>query len=58
MLRKMLFGCALALLVSISTGTTANAQEPTDQRTFFTFSAPYELPGGKVLPAGKYTFRF
>jgi LPXTG-motif cell wall-anchored protein len=57
MLRKMLFGCALATLVTLSTATTAVAQEPLDQRTFFTFSAPFELPGGKVLPAGKYTFR-
>jgi hypothetical protein len=57
MLRKMLFGCALATLVALSTATTAIAQEPVDQRTYFTFSAPFELPGGKVLPAGKYTFR-
>ena len=57
MLRKMLFGCAFATLVTLSTATTAIAQEPVDQRTFFTFSAPFELPGGKVLPAGRYTFR-
>ena len=57
MLRKMLFGCALATLVSLFAGTPAVAQEPVDQKTFFTFSAPFELPGGKVLPAGKYTFR-
>ena len=56
MLRKMLCGCALATLVTLSTATTF-AQEPADQRTYFTFSAPFELPGGKVLPAGKYTFR-
>ena len=55
MLRKMLFSCALAVLVSM--GTPAFAQEPTDQTTYFTFSAPFELPGGKVLPAGKYTFK-
>ena len=48
--------CALAILVSLSLGT-AFAQGPVDQRTFFTFSAPFELPGGKTLPAGKYTFR-
>jgi hypothetical protein len=48
--------CALAILVSLSLGT-AFAQEPVDQRTYFTFSAPFELPGGKVLPAGEYTFR-
>jgi hypothetical protein len=48
--------CALAILVSLSLGT-AFAQEPVDQRTYFTFSAPFELPGGKTLPAGEYTFR-
>lgn len=57
MLRKMLFSCALAILVSLSLGTPAFAQGPTDQTTYFTFSAPFELPGGKVLPAGKYTFK-
>jgi hypothetical protein len=57
MLRKMLFGCALVTLVTLSSATMAIAQEPLDQRTYFTFSAPFELPGGKVLPAGKYTFR-
>lgn len=25
--------------------------------TFFTFSAPVEIPGGKVLPAGTYAFK-
>jgi hypothetical protein len=58
MIRNKLFsGCALAIVVSLAIGTTAIAQEPVDQRTYFTFSAPFELPGGKTLPAGKYTFR-
>ena len=48
--------CALAILVSLSLGT-AFAQGPVDQRTYFTFSAPFELPGGKTLPAGRYTFK-
>ena len=30
--------------------------QPLDKRTFFTFSAPVEVPG-VVLPAGKYIFR-
>ena len=51
---KLLLGCAL---VAMLVGTTAFAQGPVDQRTYFTFSAPFELPGGKTLPAGKYTFR-
>jgi hypothetical protein len=57
MLRKILFGGALATLVSLSIGTAAFAQTPTNQLTHFTFSAPFELPGGKTLPAGKYTFK-
>ena len=52
---KLFLGCALAAAMLV--GTTAYAQGPTDQRTYFTFSAPFELPGGKTLPAGKYTFR-
>ena len=52
---KLFLGCALAAAMLMS--TTAYAQGPTDQRTYFTFSAPFELPGGKTLPAGKYTFR-
>jgi hypothetical protein len=52
---KLFLGCALAAAMLV--GPTAFAQEPVDQRTYFTFSAPFELPGGKTLPAGKYTFR-
>lgn len=57
MLRKMLFGCALATVVSAFSATPVFAQQPTNQLTYFTFSAPFELPGGKTLPAGKYTFK-
>jgi hypothetical protein len=39
------------------TGTSPLAQEPANQITYFTFSAPFELPGGKVLPPGKYVFK-
>jgi hypothetical protein len=31
--------------------------DKSDKRTIFTFSAPVEIPGGKVLPAGTYTFK-
>lgn len=55
MIRTKLFGCALA--VATLMGSPAFAQEPVDQRTYFTFSAPFELPGNKTLPAGRYTFR-
>ena len=53
---KLFLACALAFAVSL-VGTTASAQEPTNQITYFTFSAPFELPGGKTLPAGKYVFK-
>lgn len=53
---KLALGCAVAILVSLSLGTAA-AQGPVNQKTFFTFSAPFELPGGKTLPAGTYTFK-
>ena len=53
---KLFVACALAFAVSLA-GTAATAQEPTNQITYFTFSAPFELPGGKTLPAGKYVFK-
>jgi len=43
--------------MSLAFAPAVFAQGPADQRTYFTFSAPFELPGGKTLPAGKYTFR-
>ena len=57
MIRTKLFLGGAILAVAMFVGTTASAQEPVDQRTYFTFSAPFELPGGKTLPAGKYSFR-
>ena len=27
-----------------------------DKKTVITFSQPFEIPGGQVLPAGTYTF--
>jgi hypothetical protein len=53
---KLFLTCALAFAVSL-VGTAATAQQPTNQITYFTFSAPFELPGGKTLPAGKYVFK-
>jgi hypothetical protein len=53
---KLLLAGAFVAAVALTSGTAA-AQGPADQRTYFTFSAPFELPGGKTLPAGKYTFR-
>lgn len=53
---KLFLACALAFAVSL-VGTAAVAQQPVNQITYFTFSAPFELPGGKTLPAGKYVFK-
>ena len=53
---KLYCGLALAGAIALFAAPSVSAQ-PTDQRTYFTFSAPFELPGGKTLPAGKYTFR-
>jgi hypothetical protein len=53
MLRKLIVLSALgALMLGAS---TAQAQ-PSDYRTYFTFSAPVTLPG-VTLPAGRYLFR-
>jgi hypothetical protein len=54
---KLFLGGALAFVMSLPAATTTLAQEPVDQTTFFTFSAPFELPGGQTLPAGRYLFR-
>lgn len=53
---KLFMACALAFVVSLA-ATPAAAQQPANQLTYFTFSAPFELPGGKTLPPGKYVFR-
>jgi hypothetical protein len=53
---KLITAGVLALAISFA-GVRALAQEPVNQITYFTFSAPFELPGGKVLPAGKYVFK-
>jgi hypothetical protein len=53
---KLYCGVALAGALALSFAGSIAAQ-PVDQRTYFTFSGPFELPGGKTLPAGKYTFR-
>jgi len=53
---KLYCSVALAGALAVASAGPASAQ-PVDQRTYFTFSGPFELPGGKTLPAGKYTFR-
>src|SRR5262245_50367193 len=44
--------CAVSCLAA-----PAFAQQPIDRRTFYTFSAPVEIPGG-TLAAGRYLFRY
>ena len=57
MLRKSLFiVCAVAFLSALVFGTATAQDNNGNQRTYFTFSAPVELPG-KTLPAGTYLFR-
>lgn len=54
MVSKLVAFLTLSVL-TLCIGGRAEAQ-PTDNRTFFTFSAPVTLPG-ITLPAGKYIFR-
>jgi hypothetical protein len=54
MVSKLVALLTLAVL-TLSTAGRAEAQ-PSDYRTYFTFSAPVTLPG-ITLPAGKYIFR-
>jgi hypothetical protein len=56
MLRKSLFIAFAAAALSAFAGTAAAQDNNWNQRTYFTFSAPFELPG-KTLPAGTYLFR-
>jgi hypothetical protein len=51
---KVLTVSAVALLVWFVMATIS--AQPSDKRTFFTFSAPVKLPG-LTLPPGKYLFR-
>jgi hypothetical protein len=57
MLRKSLIVvCAVAFLSALVPGTATAQDNNWNQRTYFTFSAPVEIPG-KTLPAGTYLFR-
>jgi hypothetical protein len=51
----MAFALCVATLVA-AFGSPAKADEA-NKLTYFTFSAPVELPGNKVLPAGTYAFK-
>ena len=57
MLRKYLsLVAAIAFLCAISASASSAQDNNWNQRTYFTFSAPIELPG-KTLPVGTYLFR-
>jgi hypothetical protein len=57
MLRKsLLVVCAVGFLSALVPGTATAQDNNWNQRTYFTFSAPVELPG-KTLPAGTYLFK-
>jgi hypothetical protein len=57
MLRKsLLIISAAALVLALVPAPVASQDFNPNQRTYFTFSAPVELPG-KTLPAGTYLFK-
>ncbi len=57
MLRKYLSAvCAVAFIAAVAPASSSAQDNNWNQRTYFTFSAPVELPG-KTLPAGTYLFR-
>jgi len=57
MMIKKRFVSLVFAAAAVAIAAPASAQGfVSDQRTFFTFSAPVQLPG-VTLPAGKYTFR-
>jgi len=55
LLQRVAFALCIATLVA-ALGSPAKADE-SNKLTYFTFSAPVELPGNKVLPAGTYAFK-
>jgi hypothetical protein len=56
MRRTIILRCGLAVGVLGWLYVTSVSAQPSDKRTFFTFSAPVEVPG-VALPPGKYLFR-
>jgi hypothetical protein len=51
-----IFRTMLGLALGVTFFTSAAQAQPSDKRTYFTFSAPIALPG-VTLPAGRYEFR-
>ena len=56
-LTKQLVASACAVMMSALVIATIHGQGLANQKTYFTFSQAVELPGGVMLPAGKYTFK-
>jgi hypothetical protein len=54
--RHTLRSLVVVLALGAPFTTSPASAQPMDERVFFTFSAPVELPG-VVLPGGKYIFR-
>lgn len=54
LMRKFTLACVVATAAAVLPAAT-HAQGPANQDTYFTFSAPVELPGA-TLPAGRYLF--
>lgn len=54
LMRKFTLACVVAAAAAVLP-SAARAQGPVNQDTYFTFSAPVELPG-VTLPAGRYLF--
>jgi hypothetical protein len=56
-LTKQFVASVCGLMLAALVVATVQAQGLPNQKTYFTFSKPVELPGGVMLPAGKYTFK-
>jgi len=54
LMKKFTLACVVATAAAVLPAA-AHAQGPANQDTYFTFSAPVELPGA-TLPAGRYLF--
>jgi hypothetical protein len=48
---------SLVLLAVVSVPALSQTNLPWDRKTIMTFSQPFEIPGGKILPAGTYVFK-
>jgi hypothetical protein len=53
--KTVLVALALSLLGTFL--VPSSRADEYDKKTVITFSQPFEIPGGKVLPAGTYTFK-